>query len=86
MDDLTASGDSYTTNYEKIFCLEIRKSMIYLSEYAEGLDKMDAYISPLFGDFRGFPSMLIQVGGDEMLLSDSVDVAAKARSQGMTQT
>ena len=44
---------------------------------------MDYYISPLFGDFRGFPPMLIQVGSLEMLLSDSVSVAAKARQQGI---
>ena len=44
---------------------------------------MDPYISPLFGDFRGFPPMLIQVGSTEMLLSDSVDAAAKARQQGI---
>jgi acetyl esterase/lipase len=44
---------------------------------------MDPYISPKFGDFRHFPPMLIQVGGNEMLLSDSVDVAAKAREQGV---
>ena len=44
---------------------------------------MDPYISPLFGDFRGFPPMLIQVGSIEMLLSDSVSVAAKAREQGV---
>ena len=46
-------------------------------------DPMDEYISPMFGDFRGFPPMLIQVGSYEMLLSDSVDVAAKARGQGV---
>ena len=44
---------------------------------------MDSYISPLYGDFRGFPPMLIQVGSYEMLLSDSVSVAAKAREQGV---
>ena len=44
---------------------------------------MDAFISPLFGDFREFPPMLIQVGSYEMLLSDSVSVAAKARQQGV---
>ena len=44
---------------------------------------MDYYISPKFGDFRGFPPMLIQVASTEMLLSDSVDVAAKARSQSV---
>ena len=44
---------------------------------------MDPYISPLFGNFRGFPPMLIQVGSIEMLLSDSVEAAAKARIQGV---
>lgn len=82
--DLTASGESYQTNYTKdpLFG-NTRESLIYLSEYADGLDKMDPYISPLFGDFREFPPMLIQVGDQEMLLSDSLDVAAKAREQGV---
>ena len=31
----------------------------------------------------GFPPMLIQVGSDEMLLSDSVSVAEKARAAGV---
>ncbi len=82
--DVTASGESYETNYEKdpLFG-NTRESLIYLSEYAGGHDPMDPYISPLFGDFRGFPPMLIQVGSTEMLLSDSVDAAAKARQQGI---
>ena len=82
--DLTASGESYETNYEKdpLFG-KTRESLIYLSEYAGTHDKMDCYISPLFGDFREFPPMLIQVGSTEMLLSDSVSVAAKARQQGV---
>lgn len=82
--DLTASGESYTTNYEKdpLFG-NTRESLIYQNDYPGDHDPMDAYISPLFGDFRGFPPMLIQVGSIEMLLSDSVSVAAKARSQGV---
>lgn len=82
--DVTASGESYETNYEKdpLFG-NTKESLIYLSEYAGDHDPMDPYISPLFGDFRGFPPMLIQVGSTEMLLSDSVDVAAKARQQGI---
>lgn len=82
--DLTASGESYDTNYEKdpLFG-NTRESLIYLSEYAGDHDKMDCYISPLFGDFREFPPMLIQVGSIEMLLSDSVSAAAKARQQGI---
>ncbi len=81
--DLTASGESYETNYEKdpLFG-RTRDSLIYNKDYIGEHDPMNAYISPLFGDFRGFPPMLLQVGSYEMLLSDSVNVAAKAREQG----
>lgn len=82
--DLTAGGESYETNYEKdpLFG-NTRDSLIYVNDYHGDHDKMDPYISPLFGDFRGFPPMLIQAGSIEMLLSDSVDAAAKARNQGV---
>ena len=78
--DLMASGESYDTNYERdpLFG-NTRDSLIYNKDH----DPMDAYISPLYGDFRGFPPMLIQVGSYEMLLSDSVSVASKARHQGV---
>lgn len=82
--DLTASGESYETNYEKdpLFG-NTKESLIYVNDYAGDHDKMDAYISPLFGNFKEFPPMLIQVGSIDMLLSDSVSVAAKARQQGV---
>ena len=82
--DLTASGESYDTNYERdpLFG-KTRDSLIYNRDYVGDHDPMDEYISPMFGDFRGFPPILIQVGSYEMLLSDSVDVAAKARGQGV---
>lgn len=82
--DLTASGASYDTNYERdpLFG-RTRDSLIYNRDYVGENDPMSAYISPLFGDFREFPPMLLQVGSYEMLLSDSVDVAAKARAQGV---
>ena len=37
----------------------------------------------MFGDFAGFPKMLIQVGTDEMLLSDSQTVRDKALAAGV---
>ena len=82
--DLTAGGESYETNFEKdpLFG-KTRDSLIFNKDYVGDHDPMDAYISPLFGDFREFPPMLIQVGSYEMLLSDSVSVAAKAREQGV---
>ena len=82
--DQTASGESYQTNFDKdpLFG-NTYDSMIYQNSYAGDHDKTDPYISPLFGDFSEFPPMLIQVGSIEMLLSDSVSAAAKAKEQGV---
>lgn len=82
--DLTASGESYETNYEKdpLFG-KTRDSLIYNREYLGLEDPKNPYISPVFGDFSGFPPMLIQAGSYEMLLSDSEAVAKKAKKQGV---
>ena len=82
--DLTASGPSYDENYEKdpLFG-NTRNSLIYNRDYVGENDPTDPYISPLFGDYEGFPPMLIQVGSIEMLLSDSELVAQKAKEAGV---
>ncbi len=74
--DVTASGESYTLNYEldPLFG-NTKESMIYNNDYAGNHDKKDPYISPIYGNFREFPPTLIQVGSTEMLLSDSVTAA-----------
>lgn len=82
--DLTASGDSYEKNYEidPLFG-NTRDSLIYNKDYLQDNDPENPYISPLFGDFTSFPPMLVQVGSYEMLLSDSVRVANKAKKKGV---
>ncbi|MCU6763621.1 alpha/beta hydrolase [Brotonthovivens ammoniilytica] len=82
--DLTASGESYVENYTKdpLFG-NTRDSLIYNKDYVQDNDLANPFISPLFGDFRGFPPMLIQVGSYEMLLSDSVSAARKAKEAGV---
>lgn len=81
--DLTASGDSYRENYEKDpFFGNTRESMIYRGEYPGKENPENPYISPKFADYTGFPRMLFQVGSIEMLLSDTTDVAEKAREAG----
>jgi len=81
--DLTASGASYQDNYERdpLFG-NTRESMIYNGDYVGKQDPALPYISPLFGDFHGLPPMLFQVGDLEMLLSDSVLAAKKAKEAG----
>ncbi len=82
--DLTASGDSYITNFDKdpLFG-NTKESLIYCNSYPGEHDPKDCYISPIYGDFSNFPPMLLQVGSIEMLLSDSVTVAQKAKKQGI---
>ena len=82
--DLTASGESYDYNFEKDPLYgNTRESLIYENAYPGDHDKTDPYISPVFGSFKDFPPMLIQVGSNEMLLSDSETVAEKARAEGV---
>ncbi|MCR4791176.1 MAG: alpha/beta hydrolase [Lachnospiraceae bacterium] len=82
--DLTASGASYEFNFEKDPLYgNTKESLIYINAYPGDNDKTDPYISPVFGSFRDFPPMLIQVGANEMLLSDSETVAEKARAEGV---
>ena len=41
------------------------------------------YISPVKGEYHGFPPVLMQVGEYEMLLSDTLTVAKKAKNAGV---
>lgn len=56
---------------------EFRK--LYLGEG----DPRNPLASPVYGDYRGIPPLLIQVGEHEMLLDDSVRVAKKAKADGI---
>ena len=60
-----------------------RSDVIFDNPYPGEEDPKNPEISPLYGDFEGFPPMLIQVGSEEMLYSDSEAVAAKAKEAGV---
>lgn len=82
--DLTATADSYQDNYEldPLFG-NSRDTLLYNSPYIGDEDPRNPLISPLFGNFHGFPPMLLQVGDHEMLLDDTLSVAKKAKEQGV---
>lgn len=82
--DLTCSGESHSTNYHQdpLFG-NSRESMLYNSSYIGEHDPKDPYISPIFGDYKDFPPILIQVGSFEMLLSDSLTLADAATKAGV---
>ena len=47
------------------------------TQYLGGADPRNPYVSPLYGDLRGLPATLIQVGSDEILRDDAVGMADK---------
>jgi acetyl esterase/lipase len=48
------------------------------AQYLNGADPRTPRASPLYGDLRGLPKLLIQVGTDETLLDDATRLAARA--------
>ena len=46
--------------------------------YMQKQDFKNKYVSPIFGEYDNFPPMLIQVGSNEVLESDSITIYEKA--------
>jgi acetyl esterase/lipase len=83
--DLRCTGASYRKNAGK--CLSpdgtwTAFSKHYAGDHDPGLPGM----SPLYGDLRGLPPLLIFAGEDEILLDDSVRLAEKAKDAGVDVT
>ncbi len=85
--DLTFSGDSHKENN---MCMDTRLSVEGLTgpakAYAGKLSLEDPLVSPLFGEFKNLPPMLIQVGSREILLSDATRLEQKAQGAGVDVT
>lgn len=72
--DLTCCGRTYESrkNVDPVLTKDYIAAMI--TNYAPGQDLENPLISPLFGDFTGFPPTYIQVGDNEILLADSLNL------------
>lgn len=75
--DLTSSGKTHETKASLDPVLNKEYMELATKSYAEGQDLTDPLISPLFGDFTGFPPTYIQVGENEILKDDSVSLHKK---------
>lgn len=82
--DVTLSGETYESKYEvdPLFG-NSKNNMLYQCSYIGEADPQNPYLSPLFGDYTGFPPMLMQAGDYEVLLSDTISVAKKAKAAGV---
>lgn len=76
--DLTLSGDSMTTKVGIDPAFVPEKVSVRVADYVGDADPADPAISPIFADLRGLPPLLIQAGSYEIVLDDSVRLAARA--------
>ncbi len=88
--DLTLSGETHQTkrSVDPLIPrggieghLQLMDDMI--DGYRGGADAGHPGISPLFADLTGLPPILVQVGADETLLSDSTMLADRAEAVGV---
>jgi len=83
--DATYMGESHRTKSKNDPI--INNGVIAFAEhYIMNNDRRDPLLSPVYADFTGLPSMYINVGSDEILFSDSLDLARKAREVGVNVT
>ena len=81
--DMTQSGETWTSNVSKDIMLHPKNIRISGEIYVHGADTRSPLVSPLFGDLHGLPPVFIQVGSEEMLLSDCTRFTKKAQEAGV---
>lgn len=81
--DLNFSGESILRNVEIDPILSIGDRRVIQFMYARDATLDNPLVSPLLGDLSGLPPTLILVGGQEILYSDSVNFADKAKAAGV---
>jgi acetyl esterase/lipase len=55
----------------------------YTKSYLGSHDARDPLISPVFGDWRGLPPLLVHAGEDEILRQDAVRISSLAKAAGV---
>ncbi len=84
--DLTCSGPTMESNRRIDPMLHPDWLTSSAAMYAAESAKDEPGISPLFGDMSGYPRTLIQVGSDEILLSDATRAEAAMKEAGVDVT
>jgi len=82
--DMTTSGESILerVDLDPIVSGDVSRSMADMC-VPNVADRTNPLASPVFGDFSGFPPMLMQVGTSEVLYDDTIRVAKAAKAAGV---
>ena len=91
--DMTGSSGTFVSNYGKDIefgdlkfplMTEQKKRQLLESDiysFIGDTERTDPYISPVFGEYHQFPPMMFTVGGDEMLLDDTLTIVNKLKKE-----
>jgi len=80
--DLTCSSDSYKTK-NKMSLAPLNSWTVFSRYYIDENQATNPLISPLFGDLKGLPPILINSGVDDELFEDGEKFYLKAKSAGV---
>lgn len=82
--DVTGSGESATTRADRDPWFDIADLHVVARYYCPDEEEWsNPLISPVLANVAGLPPMLIHVGDDEILLSDSTRFAGKLKAEGI---
>jgi epsilon-lactone hydrolase len=81
--DLTDSGESWQENAKVDYLIHGAKLKEAARLYLKDTSPQTPLASPVYANLHGLPPLLIQVGSEEVLLSDSQRLAENARLSGV---
>jgi phosphinothricin tripeptide acetyl hydrolase len=81
--DLSQGGESFRARAARDPIVKKEGVDVMAAAYLGGADAKTPLASPLFANLKGLPPMLIQVGSEEALHSDSVALAGKLEAAGV---
>ena len=85
--DLTLTSESLRYNQKHDALLSVEALETGISYYVpQGIDASIPEISPIFGDFKGLPPTLVQVGSKEILMDDAIRFEKKAKKDDVDVT
>jgi epsilon-lactone hydrolase len=84
--DLSCSQPSHTARAAADPIVDASTLQRMAAAYLGTADPCTPLASPLHGDLRGLPALLIHVGSDEVLLDDATALVARARAAGVDAT
>ena len=80
--DVTASGETVRTRAGRDPWFHAKDMQVVVRHYCGAEQVRNPLVSPVFANVAGLPPVYIQVGDDEILLSDSTRFADKMRAAG----